>query len=429
MRVNRPRWGVGAWVGATLAWIVTAGAGCDGPGGGVLVAEEDPLDLGAGYVNRELSGALVLLNDGDADVDLQSLLLIDDANTRFRFRSGANLPLPRTMAPGETFSVDVVFLALDAGVFYGAAEATWAEAGEGDESTLEVIISAAAVDTEEDDADGDGYTEADGDCDDHHPEIYPGADERCDGLDNDCDGVVPADEADDDGDGWRICAGDCDDADATRYPGAEEQCNGIDDDCNGSPAVAEDDEDGDGVMACDGDCNDQVAEMHPGATEVCDGLDNDCDGVVDQEGADGCDTWWADLDGDTYGDPGDSACLCAEEGDHDADNDGDCYDGNDAAHPQATGWHASDRGDGSFDYDCDGAEERRWTDEVGCTVTVACDPEEPTDCTVTCTLDQEGWSTSPPACGSSGFWVTGCVEDQNALSCTYAGTTETQECR
>ncbi len=39
-----------------------------------------------------------------------------------------------------------------------------------------------------DDQDGDGYTPADGDCDDNDASVYPGAAEQCDGQDNDCDG-------------------------------------------------------------------------------------------------------------------------------------------------------------------------------------------------------------------------------------------------
>ena len=51
------------------------------------------------------------------------------------------------------------------------------------------------------DADGDGVTEADGDCNDSNAAIYPGAPEVCDGLDNDCDDIVPNEEADSDFDG------------------------------------------------------------------------------------------------------------------------------------------------------------------------------------------------------------------------------------
>ena len=38
------------------------------------------------------------------------------------------------------------------------------------------------------DDDGDGQTENQGDCDDSNAEIYTGADETCDGVDNNCSG-------------------------------------------------------------------------------------------------------------------------------------------------------------------------------------------------------------------------------------------------
>ncbi|MEQ1501684.1 MAG: putative metal-binding motif-containing protein [Myxococcota bacterium] len=108
------------------------------------------------------------------------------------------------------------------------------------------------------DADRDGVPAAD-DCDDLDPAVHPGADERCDGVDQDCDGAIdddavdaPAWYADGDGDGWgagaptRSCAvdgaaprdGDCDDASALTRPDARDVPNdGVDSDCAGGDAT------------------------------------------------------------------------------------------------------------------------------------------------------------------------------------------------
>jgi len=129
----------------------------------------------------------------------------------------------------------------------------------------------------QEDSDGDGLGDACDDCD-----IRPGppSPEICNGLDDDCDGVVPADEADVDGDGFMLCNGDCDDFDPFIYPGAPEACgDGIDQDCNG--LEDESDADGDGFMVCNGDCDDSNRSVNPGAAEVCNAVDDDCDGAVD----------------------------------------------------------------------------------------------------------------------------------------------------
>lgn len=72
------------------------------------------------------------------------------------------------------------------------------------------------------------------DCDDEDPEIFPGAPERCNAKDDDCDGLIPDDE---DGDGFadEDCGGDdCDDEDAGRFPHGPEICwDTVDQDCDG----------------------------------------------------------------------------------------------------------------------------------------------------------------------------------------------------
>ena len=174
-----------------------------------------------------------------------------------------------------------------------------------------------AMDSEEDD-DGDGWPVC-VDCDDGNEASYPGAEEICDGSDNDCNGV--SDEFwDGDGDGvgdcaeWcldpTVCITDCNDADHRIFPGAEEVCDTIDNDCD--LEIDEGfDEDGDGFLVCHGDCDDTDPEVYPWATEACDGIDNDCNGIIDDS---------ADRDGDGV------ACEGAESGDCD-DDDPETYPG------------------------------------------------------------------------------------------------------
>jgi hypothetical protein len=87
------------------------------------------------------------------------------------------------------------------------------------------------------------------------------------------------DHADDaDGDGFVECTGDCDDTDPTAFPGGVEvPYDGIDGDCSGGSDF---DVDGDGfeLPPFGDDCDDDDASVNPLAVEVPgDGLDNDCD--------------------------------------------------------------------------------------------------------------------------------------------------------
>ena len=118
------------------------------------------------------------------------------------------------------------------------------------------------------------------------------------------------DDGDADGDGWSA-EDDCDDNDAAVNPGAEESCNGLDDDCDGEidegvteTWYADADQDGYGdenatVELCSedplsdyvptaGDCDDTDMSVYPGASETtaeecADKVDNDCDGAVDSK--------------------------------------------------------------------------------------------------------------------------------------------------
>ncbi len=85
-------------------------------------------------------------------------------------------------------------------------------------------------------SDGDGQTILDGDCDDSDPAVGRGADELPgDGVDQDCDRV--ADDGtgieDADADGFSPAEGDCDERRDDVYPDAPELLDGRDNDCDG----------------------------------------------------------------------------------------------------------------------------------------------------------------------------------------------------
>ncbi len=252
---------------------------------------------------------------------------------------------------------------------------------------------------------GAGWVENASDCDDANSGIHPDAPEICDGLDNDCDGLIDDEDdsvtgtttwyGDADGDGYgddasitRACeqpsgtsayGGDCDDGDAAFNPGAlEEDCADPNDyNCDGSTGYADDD--GDGWAACE-DCDDSDAAVHPGGTELCNGVDDDCDGTVDEDEAADASAWYADTDGDGYGDAGSTESACTAPSGYVADSN-DCDDSDAAVHPAAAEAcnGVDDDCDGSVDED-DAADAATWYQDLdadgygdAAASTVACD--------------------------------------------------------
>ena len=155
------------------------------------------------------------------------------------------------------------------------------------------------------DDDNDGTADED-DCQPQDAKVHPAATEVCNGIDDNCDGVIDDQFVDTDGDGQTDCVDEDDDADGILDP--DDNCplnanplqEDFDGDKQGDACDIDDDNDGDPDVS---DCEDLNPAVHHWAVELCDMADNNCNGQVDET--------FSDLDQD-----GEADCL-------DDDDDGD----------------------------------------------------------------------------------------------------------
>ena len=317
---------------------------------------------------------LAPLPDGDVIIRTDEqyrmeLTVSDDADSPGNLTVEWSGSLANAASLPTTFNADgtmgVILPTLEAGPYVASISVRDRYGAEGyAQTTLTVIV----------DQDHDGVA-AEDDCDDEDPNSFPGAVDVCDGVDNDCDGIPDNNppvwylDSDNDqfgtGTGVQACDApedhvadnsDCDDSDDTQFPGADELCNGEDDDCNDLvdddpiDAIAyypDVDNDGTGaddevVYACEapsgiytevpGDCDDSNAAINSAAAEVCDGLDNDCDDRIDEEPP----TWYTDADDDGYGVTSSAVEQCEPPSPTAVQEGNDCDDTLNTVNPGAT---------------------------------------------------------------------------------------------
>lgn len=185
------------------------------------------------------------------------------------------------------------------------------------------------------------------------------------------------------------------------------------------------DVDGDGYDAIE-DCDDTDDSIYPGAPEECNLVDDNCDGNIDE----GFSTrvYYRDADSDTFGDPNVTLSACSQPSGY-VINNYDCYDANADAKPGQSYYFSRPRGDGSYDYNCDNSEEKRYYGYSYCT-------EAGLECQTVGTGYWSGSqsSTGDPNCGLTLGSFAGCREVWGGplgtnLTCENRELSSTQTCR
>jgi hypothetical protein len=375
--------------GTSAAQVDAAGATCIGAGESTSATDCDDTD------DTRYPGATEIVGDDvDEDCDSREICYVDADN------DGARTQATLTTALGDVDCTDPLegqasdpldcndtnvlihpgateIVGDNADQDCSNSEDCFVDSDDDGARTFDVDLGGSNGDLDCDDS-NEGLATDPFDCLDTDSTVHPGATEiPADDTDTDCDGTeLCYVDADDDGarledtlqtsPGDLDCDGsnegvlsdplDCDDTNPNVHPGATDLCNAQDDDCNGvlddgaGPVVSwyadvDGDTYGDALTSVQGacgpdntwvtddrDCDDGDANIHPDAVEICNGLDDDCNAEIDEVLP--ATTWYADGDGDGYGDPEsvvDAGCQPDEGFVTDA---GDCDDDNPAVHPE-----------------------------------------------------------------------------------------------
>lgn len=155
------------------------------------------------------------------------------------------------------------------------------------------------------DADKDGFAPCALDCDDNDPTVFPGSIERCNGVDDDCDGIIDgmtmkcwsrgpkeltvpltqchAGTSSCTNGSWSKCVGE-------KFP-SREICDGVNNDCDDEVDESTPGSCGPesslgacskGTLVCAENESFCVDAVYP-SNETCNNVDDDCDGIVDED--------------------------------------------------------------------------------------------------------------------------------------------------